>query len=53
MTILFVIGYQIDPFQRDEFKVYAEEWGASSLAAEVTSSGISFRTKEPTTLRGA
>jgi hypothetical protein len=27
MTIVCVIRYQIDPFQRDEFKVYAEEWG--------------------------
>ena len=27
VTIVCVIRYQIDPFQRDEFKVYAEEWG--------------------------
>ncbi len=27
MTIVCVIRYQIDPFQRDEFKVYAQEWG--------------------------
>ncbi len=27
MTIVCVIRYQIDPFQRDEFRVYAEEWG--------------------------
>ncbi len=26
MTIVCVIRYQIDPFQRDEFKAYAEEW---------------------------
>jgi hypothetical protein len=27
MTITCVIRYQIDPFQRDAFKVYAENWG--------------------------
>jgi hypothetical protein len=27
MTITCVIRYQIDPFQRDEFKKYAETWG--------------------------
>jgi hypothetical protein len=27
MTIICVIRYQIDPFQRDEFKKYAENWG--------------------------
>jgi hypothetical protein len=27
MTITCVIRYQIDPFQRDEFKKYAENWG--------------------------
>lgn len=27
MPIACVIRYQIDPFQRDEFKIYAEEWG--------------------------
>jgi hypothetical protein len=27
MTIVCVIRYQIDPFQRDEFRVYAQEWG--------------------------
>jgi hypothetical protein len=27
MTITCVIRYQIDPFQRDEFKRYAENWG--------------------------
>jgi hypothetical protein len=27
MTITCVIRYQIDPFQRDEFKKYAEAWG--------------------------
>jgi len=27
MTILCVIRYQIDPFQRDAFKEYAENWG--------------------------
>jgi NIPSNAP len=27
MTITCLIRYQIDPFQRDEFKKYAENWG--------------------------
>jgi hypothetical protein len=27
MTITCVIRYQIDPFQRDEFRKYAEHWG--------------------------
>src|SRR5579864_7976828 len=27
MTITCVIRYQIDPFQRDAFQKYAEEWG--------------------------
>ena len=27
MTITCMIRYQIDPFQRDEFKQYAENWG--------------------------
>jgi NIPSNAP protein len=27
MTIACFIRYQIDPFQRDEFKKYAENWG--------------------------
>ena len=27
MTIMCVIRYQIDPFQREAFKTYAENWG--------------------------
>jgi hypothetical protein len=27
MTMTCVIRYQIDPFQRDAFKTYAENWG--------------------------
>jgi hypothetical protein len=27
MTLVCIIRYQFDPFQRDEFKKYAEEWG--------------------------
>ena len=27
MTITCFIRYQIDPFQRDAFKIYAEQWG--------------------------
>ncbi len=28
MTIVCVIRYQIDPFQRNAFKAYAENWGS-------------------------
>jgi NIPSNAP len=27
MKVVCIIRYQIDPFQRDEFKKYAENWG--------------------------
>ncbi len=27
MTITCIIRYQIDPFQKDEFRKYAENWG--------------------------
>jgi NIPSNAP len=27
MTVVCFIRYQIDPFQRDEFQKYAQEWG--------------------------
>src|SRR5580700_3564433 len=27
MTLMCVIRYQIDPFQRDAFRTYAESWG--------------------------
>ena len=27
MTVVCIIRYQIDPFQRDAFKTYAENWG--------------------------
>jgi hypothetical protein len=27
MTVTCVIRYEIDPFQRDAFKEYAERWG--------------------------
>lgn len=27
MTITCIIRYEIDPFQRDQFKQYAENWG--------------------------
>jgi hypothetical protein len=27
MRLVCIIRYQIDPFQRDEFKQYAENWG--------------------------
>ena len=28
MTITCIIRYEIDPFQRDAFKTYAENWGS-------------------------
>ena len=28
MAIVCIIRYQIDPFQRDVFKVYAQNWGS-------------------------
>ena len=40
MTITCVIRYEIDPFQRDEFKKYAENWGRIILDAAATLSGI-------------
>ena len=43
-----VIRYQIDPFQREAFKEYAQNWDASSRAAVVTWLGIFFLTKGPT-----
>lgn len=42
--ITCVIRYEIDPFQRDWFKKYAENWGASFLDAVDTLSVISFLT---------
>jgi NIPSNAP len=27
MTVVCIVRYQIDPFQRDAFKAYAENWG--------------------------
>jgi NIPSNAP len=27
MTVVCIIRYEIDPFQRDAFKLYAENWG--------------------------
>ena len=43
MTITCVIRYQIDPFQRDGFQKYAENYGAASfLDAADTRSGTSL-----------
>jgi len=28
MAVTCIIRYQIDPFQRDEFRAYAEAWGS-------------------------
>jgi hypothetical protein len=53
MTITCFIRYQIDPFQKDEFRKYAENWGASFLAAAVTLSDIFFPTKVRTMSHGA
>ena len=42
MTITCIIRYQIDPFQRDAFKKYAENWGVLFLVAEGILSVIFF-----------
>jgi len=42
MKMTCFIRYQIDPFQRDAFKQYAENWGRIILDAGVTWSGIFF-----------
>ncbi len=52
MTITCFIRSEIDPFQRDSFREYAENWAASSPDAAVTLLGPSFLTKERTRLRG-
>ena len=52
MMIACVIRYQIDPFQRDAFKTYAENWGRIIPRAAATWSGNFFRTKARTTSRG-
>ncbi len=33
VSIVCIIRYQIDPFQRDEFKKYAENWAESFRGA--------------------
>jgi hypothetical protein len=52
MTITCVIRYEIDPFQRDEFKKYAENWGRIILDAAATLSGIFFLMRARTTWPG-
>ena len=52
MTINCVIRYETDPFQRDEFKKYAENWGRIILDAAATLSGIFFLMRARTTWPG-
>lgn len=52
MAITCVIRYQIDPYQREAFKKYAENWDASFPGAAVTLSGISCHMKVRMTLPG-
>jgi hypothetical protein len=53
VEILCVIRYQIDPFQRDFFKKYAENGAASFPDAAGISSAIFCHMKERMTSRGA
>lgn len=50
--ITCIIRYQIDPFQREEFKTYAENWGRIIPAAAAISLVISCPMKALTMLRG-
>jgi hypothetical protein len=52
VKITCFIRYQIDPFQRDDFKKYAENWVVSFLNEEATWSDIFFRMKARTTWLG-
>ena len=53
MTITCFIRYQIDPFQRDEFKKVCREHGAASFPAAGDSLWVIFcLTKGRTTSRG-
>jgi hypothetical protein len=52
MTITCFIRYQIDPFQKDEFKKYTENWGRIIPRAAVTLSDIFFPTKVRTMSHG-
>jgi hypothetical protein len=53
MNIVCIIRYQIDPFQRDAFKTYAENWGGLFRVVAVISLATSYHTKEPTMSHGA
>jgi hypothetical protein len=48
MTITCIIRYQIDPFQREEFKEYAEAWGRIIPRCGGYLSDISCRMRGPT-----
>jgi len=52
MTITVFIRYEIDPFQRETFKTYAENWGRIIPSAAATWSATSSRTRAPTTSPG-
>ena len=53
MTITCIIRYQIDPFQRDAFRQYAENWGRIiPIDAAGIWSGIFFLMKARTMWHG-
>jgi hypothetical protein len=52
MKIVCVIRYQIDPFQRNGFTQYAENWDASFLVVAANWLAISCLMKEPATWLG-
>ena len=52
MTITCFIRYEIDPFQRNAFKEYAENWGASFPGAEAILLATSFPTRGRITSHG-
>jgi len=52
MTITCLIRYEIDPFQLDAFRQYAENWGLIIPACGGHLLGISCRMKAATTWPG-
>lgn len=52
MTLTCFIRYQIDPFQRDAFRQYAENWGEIIPRCGGHLIGFFCRTRAPTTSRG-
>ena len=52
MTITCFIRYQIDPFQRDAFRSYADNWRRIIPRCGGGLAGYFCRTRAPTTSRG-